>query len=75
MWLHPHTSLIRSCCDEKSAGKSWPVNMRHEVHGKDSGQGLHFSAFRSKEHPLLIWAGSRLSEGMILVLYALFSNC
>jgi hypothetical protein len=41
--LHPSKRLIADCIDEKHAGKSWPVNMRHEVHGKDSGQGLHFS--------------------------------
>jgi hypothetical protein len=51
--LHPCKGLITNGIDENHAGKSWPVNMRPEAHGKDSGQGLHFSPFRSKEHPLL----------------------
>jgi hypothetical protein len=38
--LHPSAMLITGGTDEKRAGKSWPVNMRHEAHGKDSGQGL-----------------------------------
>jgi hypothetical protein len=38
--LIPLESLIRALVDWFVAGKSWPVNMRHEVHGKDSGQGL-----------------------------------
>jgi hypothetical protein len=41
MGLHPRKRLIANGIDEKLAGKSWPVYMRHEAHGKDSGRGLH----------------------------------
>jgi hypothetical protein len=40
MGLHPCKRLIADGIDEKHAGKSWLVMVRHEVHGKDSGQGL-----------------------------------
>jgi len=41
--LLPCNRVINDRINENLAGKSWPVNMRHEVHGKDSGQGLQTS--------------------------------
>jgi len=73
--LHPCKGLITNGIDEKHAGKSRQVRVRHEAHVQESSRGLHFSPFRPKEHPLLYWCCASEDFGRLILRHSFIRAC